>query len=64
MTEVSEGRTYFCTAGGGLEKILAEEVKSKLGAEDVSLSSFILSAYGSSSASGLFISFPKSSDIF
>ncbi|KAG7280334.1 hypothetical protein CRUP_026875, partial [Coryphaenoides rupestris] len=34
MTEVS-GRTYFCTAGGGLEKILAEEVKSKLGAEDV-----------------------------
>ncbi|KAK0146970.1 THUMP domain-containing protein 2 [Merluccius polli] len=29
------GRTYFCTAGGGLEDLLAEELHTRLGAEDV-----------------------------
>ena len=50
MAEVS-GRTYFCTAGGGLEKMLAEEVKTKLGAGDVS--HFSSKLPGSSSSSGL-----------
>ncbi|CAL8258860.1 unnamed protein product [Lota lota] len=28
-------RTFFCTAGGGLERILAEELHTKLGAQEV-----------------------------
>lgn len=44
MTEAGgEGRLvrYYCTAGKGMEPFLIEEVKKRLAAEDVSVSSYL-----------------------